>query len=206
MKVSFNKEMFFELLSFWPPDKAKGFEKEHDLILEKDDTDKKGIAKQPEGPPKAARGGSQPSANPAKPSRAQQSAAAPPKASTTQASGNPPKPSRGQQPDAQPPKAPRGTKSSKPPPKPKHNEETLKHSRPVLSSNSRPLKDVASAKENDNPFLDDDDNEHKSSIEQKPSNPFEDDEESQPVPAADNSNPFLDDDMDESKGSNPFLD
>ncbi len=191
MKKAFNQEMFFELLSFWPAEEAEQFEKEFDLMIEKDEQ----ISSQPGGgvPPKAARG------NPAA------SNEAPPKAARGQSSSDaPPKAQRGQTSSDPPPKAARGMKPTDPTQKPTSiNQATLKHGTPVVSAGSRTLANQALAKESDNPFLDDDLDDTNPFLDEKPSNPFEDDDETEP---ADGSNPFLDDAEEDNSSSNPFLD
>ena len=216
MVIDFNKEMFFQLSCFWPPEEVKRFAEEHGMLAEIEEKRSKSLGKKPEGPPKASRG------------QTDEVSGAPPKVARGQPSG-PPKAPRGQAAGESPPKAPRGSANSGGapnsggPPKPGRNRDSIKSSN-VISSKSKPkslaevakpvkLADIAKEKTEDNPFLDDSDESGNPFLDDEPSNaktpstPFEEIGSPNPFLDEDNtSNPFLDDDEGQGDSSNPFLD
>ena len=210
MVIEFNKEMFFQLSCFWPPEEVKRFAEEHGLLAEIEEKRSKSLGKKPEGPPKAPR------------VQTDEVSGAPPKAARGQPSG-PPKAPRGQASGEPPPKAPRGNANSGGPPKPGRNRDSIKSSN-VISSKSKPkslpevakpvkLADVAKEKSEDNPFLDDSEETGNPFLDDEPSNsktpstPFEEIGSPNPFLDEDNSsNPFLDEDESQGDSSNPFLD
>ena len=210
MVIDFNKEMFFQLSCFWPPEEVKRFAEEHGMLAEIEERRSKSLGKKPEGPPKAVR------------EKTNQGSEAPPKAVTGQPSG-PPKAPRGQASSEPPPKATRANANSGGPPKPGRNRDSIKSSN-VISSKGKPkslteaakpikLADVAKEKTENNPFLDDSEEngnpflDDESLTSKTPSTPFEEIGSTNPfLEEESSSNPFLDEDESQGDSSNPFLD
>ena len=168
MVLAFKKEMFFELVCFWPPDEAKKLEEQLGFLLENETKERKSISNQSKGPPKAARG---------KPS---------------DASMAPPKASRGQKPTDAPLKVPRGKASSNSSLVASSKPKTLVQISKQNDSDNPFLDDA----DDDNPFIDNkpsnpfEDNEQPNPLlNTDTSNPFLDDDDDDPK---ESSNPFLD--------------
>ena len=199
MVVDFNKEMFFQLSCFWPPEEVKRFAEAHDLIAAVDEKRGRSIGKRPERPQKNGTEAQGVFKQPTE--QILFSANAPPKAQRNADKG-PPKPTRG---IAQEPPKETGNLS-----------EGLQRSNRVLSKKipkKKTLFDVAKGKNHDNPFEEDsletnnpfldDDN----PIEEKaPLTPFADNEPKNPFEDDEPKNPFADEDDSVEESGNPFLD
>ena len=199
MVVDFNKEMFFQLSCFWPPEEVKRFAEAHDLITEVDEKRSRSVGKRPEQPRKNGT-----------------EAEGILKQSTEQIlfSGNaPPKAPRSA--DIGPAKPTRGI-AQEPPKETRNLNEGLHRSNRVLSKKmpkKTTLIDVAKGKNHDNPFEEDslgannpfldDDNPFE---EKEPLNPFVDDEPKNPVADDEPKNPFEDENDSVEESGNPFLD
>jgi len=178
MIVEFNKEMFFQLSCFWPPEEVQSFAETHGLMSQIDEKRSRSIGKRPGEPPKKMR--------------------APQTIPTYQKEQN----------VTSVVTTPKSTdKATKQPSTTNRNEdEGLKRSNRVLSkktpgatfSNVRNKKESSNPFEEDssetnNPFLDDE----VPTEDKAPANPFLEDEPT---------NPFADEDEDNGESSNPFLD
>lgn len=182
MVVNFNKEMFFQLSCFWPPQEVKRFAEKHDLLADIEEKRSRNAGKSPEGPAK------NPRADDVKQPSGQSSTMA-----TTSA---PPKAARNA-----PPKAARGNAERQA----NVNKEGLTGSNQVLNKKmpeKKTLADIAKGKSGNNPFEDD---------STDPNNPFLDgDDNRNPFEEKEAANPFLDNEPKNPFGtndpSNPFLD
>ena len=197
MVINFNKEMFFQLSCFWPPQEVKRFAEAHGLLTDLEEKRSRSIGKKPEGPPKnpremegppkKPRGQAIPSSNPK-----------PKAASGIEETIGPPKPSRGN--------VEKVSKLNL------NQEAGLKRGERVLSQKKpakKTLADVAKGKSNANPF-EDDPAEASSAEASNPfldeGNPFEEKEASNPFLEDEPANPFLDEDEGNEDSGNPFLD
>lgn len=191
MVTNFNKEMFFQLSCFWPPQEVKNFAEEHNLLAELEEKRSRSIG----SPPSKIK-----TAEASKVQRTGQGgilSTAPTKASRS-AEGGPIKPSRGAE----------GAANINP-----LREESLKRSDRVLGKKkTKTLADVAREKADKNPFADDDDEDDDDAHANNPfldddyRNPFEEKEASNPFLDECSTNPFLDEDNENEASSNPFLD